>query len=87
MQLLQALLKVKQQMLTKIKNRLRFSIIVGALASLVAGLTPALAAAPQHQDQAPGYFRLKVGDFEVTALFDGGGEIGPQLLVGNKTLE
>ncbi len=33
-------------MLTTIKNGLRFSIVVGGLASLVAGLTPALAAAP-----------------------------------------
>src|SRR5438270_7258503 len=42
-----------------------------ALASLVAGPNAALAAAPQHHDQAPGFFRLKVGDLEVTALFDG----------------
>ncbi|HEX7638079.1 MAG TPA: MBL fold metallo-hydrolase, partial [Burkholderiaceae bacterium] len=33
--------------------------------------TPALAAAPQVRTQAPGYFRMMLGDFEVTALSDG----------------
>jgi len=40
----------------------------------LAGLVPSersLAAAPQHHDQAPGFYRLKVGDLEVTALYDG----------------
>src|ERR1700730_6294057 len=46
-------------------------VLLAGLASLVAGLTPALAAAPQHQDQVPGFFRLKVGDLEVTSLYDG----------------
>src|SRR6202140_4855875 len=42
-----------------------------ALASSVAGPNPALAAAPQHHDQVPGFYRTKVGDLEVTALYDG----------------
>jgi glyoxylase-like metal-dependent hydrolase (beta-lactamase superfamily II) len=33
----------------------------------------AIAAAPQHNNQAPGYFRVKVGALEVTSLFDGAG--------------
>lgn len=32
---------------------------------------PALAAAPQQKSQAPGYYRLALGAFEVTALNDG----------------
>ena len=28
-------------------------------------------ASSQHHDQAPSYYRLKVGDLEVTALYDG----------------
>jgi glyoxylase-like metal-dependent hydrolase (beta-lactamase superfamily II) len=32
---------------------------------------PAMAAAPMTGTQAPGFFRFKVGDFEVTALHDG----------------
>jgi len=42
-----------------------------ALAGSVVGPNPALAAAPRHHDQQPGFYRLKVGDLEVTALFDG----------------
>jgi len=45
---------------------------------------PALAAAPQHHDQVPGFFRLKVGDLEVTALFDGPGVFDPHWLNGKK---
>jgi glyoxylase-like metal-dependent hydrolase (beta-lactamase superfamily II) len=34
-------------------------------------VAPALAAAPMVKTQAPGYYRVMVGDFEVTALNDG----------------
>jgi len=43
------------------------------LASFVAVPNAALDAAPQHRDQAPGFYRVKVGNLEVTALFDGHG--------------
>jgi glyoxylase-like metal-dependent hydrolase (beta-lactamase superfamily II) len=67
------------------RNSMRFvGVLLMALASLVAGLTPALAAAPQHHDQQPGFYRLKVGDLEVTALFDGTGVFDPQWLKGTK---
>src|SRR5207245_9848062 len=39
---------------------------------------------PQHHDQVPGFYRLKVGDLEVTALFDGTGVFDPQWLYGTK---
>nr|WP_228896637.1 MBL fold metallo-hydrolase [Pseudoduganella aquatica] len=35
------------------------------------GQSPAFAAAPLAKTQAPGYFRMMLGDFEVTALNDG----------------
>src|SRR3984893_12547655 len=57
------------------------------LASLVAGLTPALAAAPQHHDQVPGFYRLNVGDLEVTALLDGSAVADPHWLHGEKTAD
>jgi hypothetical protein len=38
---------------------------------LVAGNLPALAAAPQVRTQGPGFYRIMLGDFEVTALLDG----------------
>jgi glyoxylase-like metal-dependent hydrolase (beta-lactamase superfamily II) len=56
--------------------------LVAVLASSVAGPTPAVAAAPQRHDQVPGFYRLKVGDLEVTALSDGAGAFDPQWLTG-----
>src|SRR5216683_7236381 len=54
------------------RHSMRFAAaLLVALASLVVGPNAAPADAPQHHDQAPGFFRLKVGDLEVTALFDG----------------
>src|SRR5260370_20652818 len=55
-----------------------------ALASSVVAPIPALAVAPQHHDQVPGFYRMKVGDLEVTALFDGAAEYDPQWLNGKK---
>src|SRR2546429_8006371 len=58
--------------------------LLAALASIAAGPDAALAAAPQHHDQAPGFYRLKVGDLEVTALYDGTGVFDPHWLNGTK---
>src|SRR5258708_1222168 len=67
------------------RNSMRFvPARVAALSGLVAGLTPALAAAPQHHDQVPGFYRLKVGDLEVTALFDASAVFDPHWLNGKK---
>ncbi len=54
-------------------------------ATTAAALTPALVhAAPpaQQKDQVAGYFRMRVGDFEVTALYDGYVDIPNQALKG-----
>src|ERR1700739_1036315 len=51
-----------------------------ALAGSVAGPNPHLAAAPQHHDQVPGFYRIKVGDLEVTALLDGAAAFDPHTL-------
>src|ERR1700722_19763452 len=67
------------------RNSVRFAAsVLAALASLVAGPNASLAAAPQHHDQVPGFYRLKVGDLEVTALYDGTGVFDPQWLNGTK---
>ncbi|BBP53121.1 MBL fold metallo-hydrolase [Pseudomonas sp. St386] len=42
----------------------------------------ALAQAPLQGTQVPGYYRLTVGDYEVTALFDGYNDLSPKLLEG-----
>jgi len=47
------------------------ALLLVALASFVGQSNPAQAAAPQHHDQVPGFYRMKVGDLEVTALLDG----------------
>jgi len=55
-----------------------------ALASFVTAPNTALAAAAQHRDQVPGFYRVKVGDLEVTALFDGHAVFDPNWLNGTK---
>ena len=54
-----------------------------AIATLVAHVPVAHAEAPLRPHQVPGYYRLMVGDFEVTALYDGGAGIDSALLRGN----
>lgn len=41
------------------------------IAGLALGAAPALAAGPQLKGQAPGWYRVQLGEFEVTALSDG----------------
>jgi len=68
----------------KINSKLFAAAFLVALASLVAAPNAALAAAPQHRDQVPGFYRLMVGDIEVTALFDGSAVFDPHWLNGKK---
>jgi glyoxylase-like metal-dependent hydrolase (beta-lactamase superfamily II) len=55
-----------------------------ALADSVVGPNPVLAAAPEHHDQVPGFYRMKVGDLEVTALLDGAAVFDLHWLNGKK---
>src|SRR5260221_5454834 len=67
------------------RNSMRFpAAFLAALASLVAGPNAPLDAAPEHRDQAQGFYRLKVGDLEVTALFDGTAAFDPHWMNGTK---
>src|ERR1700738_3981868 len=67
------------------KNLARFAaVLLAALAGLVAVPNAALEAAPQHRDQVPGFYRLKVGHLEVTALYDGTGVFDSHWLNGTK---
>src|SRR5258708_3384238 len=68
----------------KRNSKLFAAALLVALASAVAGPNPALAAAPQHHDQVPGFYRMKVGDLEVTALLDGSAVFDPHWLTGKK---
>src|SRR5438445_1847832 len=67
------------------RNALRFAAaLLVALASFVAAPNAARTQAPQHHDQVPGFYRQKVGELEVTALFDGHGVFDPHWLNGTK---
>ncbi len=67
------------------RNSMRFAAaLLAVVASFVSGPNAALDAAPQHRDQVPGFYRLKVGDLEVTALFDGHGVFDAHWLNGTK---
>ncbi len=68
------------------RNSVRLAaVLLMALVSLGVSPNAALAAAAQHHDQVPGFYRLKVGDLEVTALFDGPGVFDVNWLNGEKT--
>jgi glyoxylase-like metal-dependent hydrolase (beta-lactamase superfamily II) len=68
------------------RNSMRVAVVLlVVLASFVAAPNAALAAPAQHHDQVPGFYRLKVGDLEVTALFDGPGVFDVNWLNGQKT--
>lgn len=49
-------------------------------ASLLGGSAPLWAEAPQQKTQVPGYYRLQLGQFEITALYDGAIELDSKLL-------
>src|SRR6266852_1766292 len=76
-------MKLQGNVLTRNSTSLAAALL-GALAGFVAGPNAAMAAASQHHDQAPGFYRLKVGDLEVTALYDGTGVFDPHWLNGTK---
>ena len=70
------------------RNSTRFAAaMLVALVSYVAGPHPAMAAAPQHHEQAPGFYRLQVGEFEVTALWDGTASFNPHWLRNQTTID
>jgi glyoxylase-like metal-dependent hydrolase (beta-lactamase superfamily II) len=59
--------------------RVVIATVVAASAALAVEV-PANAAAPLQEKQSASFYRMKLGDFEVTALYDGGGEIDAKLL-------
>jgi glyoxylase-like metal-dependent hydrolase (beta-lactamase superfamily II) len=61
---------------------LAVAILVSSLATFT---LPALAAGPMVKTQAPGYYRLALGDFEVTALSDGTLKLPMKELLTNTT--
>lgn len=58
---------------------LRHILFLG-VAFLMYLASPVQAEAPKVQTQVPGYYRIQLGQFEITALFDGAIELDTQLL-------
>jgi len=59
-------------------------VLVAAVAALSPFPNAAVAAPHQHHDQVPGFYRLTVGDLEVTALYDGTGVFRSAVAERNK---
>jgi hypothetical protein len=56
-----------------------------ALACMCSAFIGAEAAAPQLKNQAPGFYRMMLGDFEITALSDGVFELKTNEMLTNAT--
>lgn len=66
----------------RLSNLARSALVALSLA-VPAAAVPALAAPPvQQKSQAPGFFRMSFGAFEVTALYDGYVDLDTKLLSG-----
>jgi glyoxylase-like metal-dependent hydrolase (beta-lactamase superfamily II) len=65
-------------------SKLFAAVLLLVLAGSLVPPHTARAAAPQHHDQAPGFYRMKVGDLEVTALLDGSAQFDPHWLTAKK---
>jgi glyoxylase-like metal-dependent hydrolase (beta-lactamase superfamily II) len=60
------------KMIPKMSAPKAYVLLMSAiLTSLLIQSNPAAAAAPQVRTQAPGFYRMILGDFEITALLDG----------------
>ena len=57
----------------RLTKQLKAIFAVLALSMVALPTAPALATSDLLKTQAPGFFRTRVGDFEVTTLYDGGG--------------
>lgn len=65
------------------RDFLRSAAVLAAAQAVSQVPVPALAQAPAKQSgQAPGFFRFNLGEVEVTALYDGAGQVRPEILHG-----
>ncbi len=71
-------------MITMKRKSTQIAVLFAGFLSIPIIVSISALAAPQHHDQVPGYFRLKVGDLEVTSLFDGGAQFDTNWLRGSK---
>jgi glyoxylase-like metal-dependent hydrolase (beta-lactamase superfamily II) len=71
--------------MTSTSLRIRTAMVATIAATLVSITTLGHAAAPAPKGQAPGWFRMMLGDFEITALSDGTVELPVDKLLTNTT--
>src|SRR6266478_4980647 len=71
-------------MITMKRKSTQIAVLFAGFLSVPIIVSISALAAPQHHDQVPGYFRLKVGDLEVTSLYDGTGQFDTNWLSGTK---
>src|SRR5437016_2172963 len=71
--------------LSTITSNTMLAVSLAFVGAFVA-VAPAKADAPMQHQQVPGFYRTMIGDYEVTALYDGGGGIDSNLLHGDSAL-
>ncbi|MEO6920264.1 MAG: MBL fold metallo-hydrolase [Collimonas sp.] len=69
----------------RICKPLQIAVLFACLAITAFGSAPALAAAPLVKTPAPGFFRVMLGDFEITALNDGTLDLPVEKILTNTT--
>jgi glyoxylase-like metal-dependent hydrolase (beta-lactamase superfamily II) len=79
-----SVLTPRSRNLSKSKFQFFAAALLAALVSSAVAPSVARAAAPEHHDQVPGFYRMKVGDFEVTAVFDGAARFDLNWLTAKK---
>lgn len=62
------------------KNILRAMLVAGAVLTAFAPAAAVRAEAPMVKEQVPGYYRTMLGNFEITALYDGALDLDVKLL-------
>src|SRR3546814_7173125 len=68
---------------TKARRALLGVLIAATVGTAASVPTPAQAQAPEKRmSQAPGYYRMALGNIEITALYDGYTSLNPNILKG-----
>lgn len=87
-------MKAFEEMKVWLGNTIKFSAIISrtvlavslAFVGAFVAVAPAQAAAPMQHKQVAGFYRTMIGDYEVTALHDGGAGIDSNVLHGDPAL-
>lgn len=67
--------------------RRSLSALAFAVSASLLPVAPVFAEAPAVKTQVPGYYRLNIGDYEVTALYDGYVDLDAKILLNASQAE